>query len=123
MRGRATASLLALALILAAPQAARPDYTYQGALLQPLATVDPVLPGQFFDVWRPGHLPAGSWSLGGSAEALRNSDNSDDWETILSVTGAYGLRDRLAVGLIVPYIARDPEFNESELLDLKTFAR
>ncbi len=110
-------------LLLVFPATASAKYTYLGSASQPLATIDPIVPGQVFKVWRPESIEKGRWSVGTSADFLRNTDNSDDIDIILSVTGAYGISEKLIVGGTLPYIIRDPEFNESDLLDLKAFAR
>lgn len=116
--------LLALSIfLLAFPAVSNAKYTYQGNVLQPLATIDPIVPGQVFKVWKPERVEEGHWSVGTSADFLRNTDNSDDIDVIFSVTGAYGLSKRLMVGGTLPYIIRDPEFNDSDLLDVRAFAR
>ncbi len=110
-------------LLLTLPATSSAKFTYLGNATSPLAAIDPIVPGQVFKVWRPEAIEKGRWSVGTSADFLRNTDNSDDVDVILSVTGAYGLSDRLTVGGILPYIIRDPDFNDSDLLDLKAFAR
>ncbi len=120
--GRTTALGLIL-FLLTIPVTSSAKYVYQGNSLQPLATIDPIVPGQIFKVWRPEGIEGGRWSLGPSADFLRNTDNSDDVDVIFSITGAYGLSDRFWVGATLPYIIRDPDFNNSDLLDMRAFAR
>ncbi|UCF89422.1 MAG: LytR C-terminal domain-containing protein [bacterium] len=105
------------------PSPSSAKYTYLGTVQQPLINIDPTAPGQVFKVWRPEEAWPERWSLGTSADFLRNADNSDDVDIVISLTGAYGLTDRLTVGGVLPYIIRDSEFNQSDLLDLKAFAR
>ncbi|MDF1525988.1 MAG: LytR C-terminal domain-containing protein [bacterium] len=123
MPGKRIAAFVLMTSLFILPSTSSAKYTYQGSASQPLATIDPVVPGQVFKVWKPEAIEKGRWSAGTSADFLRNTDNGDDVDVILSVTGAYGLGDRLTVGGTFPYIIRDPEFNESDLLDLKAFAR
>jgi hypothetical protein len=112
-----------LILLLSFPSLSNAKYTYIGSSLIPLATISPTLPGQHFNLWEPDTSYAGRWSLGSTADFLRNTDNSDDIDVLWFVTGAYGLSDRLLVGGILPYIIRDPDFNNSDLLDMRAFAR
>jgi len=123
MLNRRSAALVLIISLIAFPSVSNAKYTYQGNSLLPLATIDPIVPGQVFKVWRPEGIEEGRWSVGSSADFLRNTDNRDDVDVILSVTGAYGLSDRLLVGGILPYIIRDPDFNNSDLLDVRAFAR
>jgi hypothetical protein len=123
MTVKKTLFIVLLSFFLAFPSLSNAKYIYQGSTSQPLAAIDPIVPGQVFKVWRPETIEKGRWSVGTSADFLRNTDDSNDVDVILSVTGAYGLSDRLTVGGTLPYIIRDPDFNDSDLLDLKAFAR
>jgi hypothetical protein len=123
MLSKRTAAFVLMISLFALPATSSAKYTYLGSASQPLAAIDPIVPGQVFKIWRPDTIEKGRWSVGTSADFLRNTDNSDDVDVILSVTGAFGLSDRLTVGGTLPYIIRDPEFNESDLLDAKVFGR
>lgn len=123
MVSRRTAAIGLALLILSLPVPSAAQYTYRGKVLQPLATIDPIAPGQAFKVWSPEAIRGGTWSLGTSSDFLRNEANNDDIDVIFSLTSAYGLTDRLMVGGVLPYVIRDPDFNESGLLDLRAFAR
>ena len=120
--GRTTALSLVF-LLLTLPVTSFAKYTYLGNVTGPLVTIDPVVPGQVFNLWKPEEVEKGRWAVGTSADFLRNADNSRDIDIILSVTGAYSLSDQLMMGAIFPYIIRDPEFNNSDFLDMKVFAR
>ena len=117
-------AVLGLALLfLTLPVTSIAKFTYLGNVTGPLVSIDPNVPGQIFNVWKPEEVEKGRWSIGTSADFLQNADNSSDIDVILSTTGAYSLNERLMVGLTLPYIIRDPDFNDSALLDMKAFAR
>ncbi len=116
-----------LAAILSAlfiPSVVFAAYVYPGsAVLQPLAVIEPSTPDGLFHSWTGEIDRAGRSNLGITLDFLRNEENSDDWDEILSVTGSFRRGNKLLFGFTIPYIVRDPEFNESDLLDLRAFAR
>ena len=123
LKGRAFSFSVFLALLLIPPTVSA-DYLYPGtAGFQPLAVIEPVTPDSLFYSWTGEVDRGGKTNLGVSIDFLRNTDNSDDWDLIFSATGAFRSGERLLYGITVPYIIRDPEFNESDLLDLRAFAR
>ncbi|UCF31005.1 MAG: LytR C-terminal domain-containing protein [bacterium] len=105
----------------------RADYLFPGynesGELQPLATVISATPDQLFRTWKVGGLDAGRWSLGAAGELFNRVGEEANEDLILSITGAYGFSDRFLLGTTVPFIIRDREFNDSDLLDVKVFAR
>lgn len=117
--------VLVLCLIfLAIAPALKADYLYPGsAALQPLAVIEPVTPDSLFQTWTGDLGRTGLWNLGSTIDALRNTDNSKDWDVILKITGAYSPKQNILIGITAPYIIRDPEFNESDMLDLRAFVR
>ncbi len=122
-RGKAL-FLGAFIVLLMVPSFVSADYLYPGsAALQPLAVIEPTTPDSLFYSWTGEIDQYGRSNLGTSLDFLRNKDNSDDWDVILSITGAFRSGEKLVYGLTVPYIIRDPELNESDLLDLRAFAR
>ena len=111
-------------ILLAIPSGALADYLYRGsAVLQPLAVIEPAAPDSLFNTWTGDLELAGKKNLGFSVDNLRNEDNSKDWDVIFAATGAFKAGDNLLLGVTVPYIIRDPDYNHSELLDLRIFAR
>ena len=122
---RAGALCLAFCLIgLVLPGTASADYLYPGsAALQALAVMEPATPDSLFHAWTGDLEQGGRQNLGISLDFLRNADNADDWDVVFAATGSFRSGKRLLLGLTAPYIIRDPEFNESELLDLRLFAR
>jgi len=111
-------------MLIAVPAAECASYLYPGsAALQPLAVIEPVTPDSLFHTWTGDLELAGKSNLGFSLDNLRNDDNSADWDVIATATGAWRSGNRVLLGVTVPYIIRDPDYNESDLLDLRVFAR
>ena len=111
-------------VFLGTPVPALTDYLYPGsAAFQPLAVIEPVTPDSLFNTWTGDIEQNGRQNLGLSLDFLRNDDNSDDWDVIFAATGSFRSGDKLLLGITAPYIIRDPDFNESDLLDLRLFAR
>jgi len=113
-------------VFLGTPVPALTDYLYPvpgSAAFQPLAVIEPVTPDSLFNTWTGDLEQNGRQNLGLSMDLLRNDDNSDDWDVIFAATGSFRSGDRLLLGITAPYIIRDPDFNESDLLDLRLFAR
>jgi hypothetical protein len=114
----------AFLLLLSLPFGLSADYLYPGSAgLQPLAVIEPATPDSLFHSWTGNIDQNGRSNLGISLDFLRNPDNSDDWDEILSITGSFRSGEKLVYGVTIPYIVRDPKFNESGLLDLRAFAR
>ena len=114
---------VALALF-GSPSILSAGYVYPGSAgLQPLAIIEPATPDSLFHSWTGDIHRNGRSNLGASLNFLRNPDDSEDWDEILAVTGSFRSGERFFYGFTIPYIIRDPEFNESGLLDLRGFAR
>lgn len=110
--------------ILVVPVQASADYLYPGsAALQPLAVIEPVTPDSLFQTWTGDLELAGQKNLGFGLDYLRSDKDSKDWDVIFIATGAFMPDSKLLLGFTVPYIIRDSKFNESDLLDLRAFAR
>jgi hypothetical protein len=100
------------------------DYLYTGTnLLQPLAAIEPATSDSLFKSWTGELSGARDWDFGVSSDFLRYRENTEDWDVIISISGARRLSPGLVVGLNLPYIIRDGEYNESGLLDLRGFLR
>jgi hypothetical protein len=100
------------------------DYLYPGsAALQPLAVIEPATPDSLFQTWTGDLELAGQKNLGFALDYLRSDVESKDWDVIFIATGAFRSGSNLLLGFTVPYIIRDSEFNESDFLDLRAFAR
>jgi hypothetical protein len=113
-----------LFILFVTPARGTADYLYPGsAALQPLAVIEPAAPDSLFNTWTGDLELAGRQNLGFSLDNLRNDDNSKDWDVILAATGTFKAGSNLLLGVTVPYIIRDPDYNESDLLDLRIFAR
>ncbi|MDF1536924.1 MAG: hypothetical protein P1S46_10585 [bacterium] len=111
-------------LFLAIPPTLQADYLYpDSAGLQTLAIIEPVTPDSLFHTWTGDIGRTGLWNLGSAIDLFRNTDNSDDWDVIFKITGAYSPSQNILTGITIPYIVRDPEFNESDMLDLRAFVR
>jgi hypothetical protein len=110
--------------ILFSPAIISAGYLYPGSAgYQPLAVIEPATPDGLFHSWTGEIERAGRTNLGAKLDSLRNADNSKDWDEIFSITGSIRRGERLMYGVTIPYIVRDPEFNESDLLDIRAFAR
>lgn len=90
---------------------------------EPFATVISPTADQVIRTWRADGLHEDEWNLGFGADLSTLRADSDNIDVIYSLTGAVGLTDRITLGVTIPYIARDDQFNFSELLDVKTFLR
>ena len=100
------------------------DYQYPGsAALQPLAVIEPVTPDSLFQTWTGDLELVGKKNLGFGLDYLQSESDNADWDVIFNATGAFMSGDKLLLGLTLPFIIRDSEFNESGLLDLRAFAR
>jgi hypothetical protein len=100
------------------------NYLYPGSAgYQPLAIIEPSTPDGLFHSWTGEMERAGRTNLGAKLDFLRNSENSEDWDVIFSATGSFRWGNNLLFGFTIPGIVRDPEFNESDLLDVRAFAR
>ncbi|MGD8353268.1 MAG: hypothetical protein PVJ01_03805 [Pseudomonadota bacterium] len=111
-------------VMLGVPCGAVADYVFPGsAALQPLAVIEPATPDSLFLTWTGDIDFAGERNLGLSADFLRSEENSDDWDVIFIATGSFRSGNRLLWGITAPFLIRDPNFNESGLLDLRVFAR
>jgi hypothetical protein len=123
---KSTISTLAVFLVplIIIPSILHADYLYpDSAALQPLAVIEPAAPDGLFRTWTGEIDRSGRSNLGLSMDFLRSADDSDDWDAIFSATGSFRSGNKLLFGITVPYIIRDPAFNESDLLDLRAFAR
>ena len=115
---------VAFLLLVFLPGVVPADYLYPGsAAFQPLAIMEPATPDSLFHTWTGDLERGGLQNLGLSMDFLRNADDSGDWDVIFATTGSFRFGERLLLGVTAPFIIRDPEFNESELLDLRLFAR
>jgi hypothetical protein len=111
-------------LFVSLPGVVSGDYLYpDSAVLQPLAVMEPAAPDSLFHTWTGDLERGGLQNLGLSLDFLRNAENSNDWDVIFAATGSFRSGERLLLGITAPYIIRDSDFNESDLLDLRLFAR
>jgi len=112
-------------MVFGAPIQTIADYQHipGSAAFQPLAVIEPATPDSLFNTWTGDLEQSGRQNLGLSMDFLRNDDNSNDWDVIFAATGSFRSGDKLLLGITAPYIIRDPDFNESDLLDLRFFAR
>lgn len=100
------------------------DYLYPGsAAFQPLAVLEPATPDSLSHSWTGDLEDGGLQNLGLSLDFLRNAGNSEDWDVIFAATGSFRYGERFLLGITAPYIIRDPDLNQSDLLDLRFFAR
>jgi hypothetical protein len=121
-----TGTVAAVILVLfLAPVQVLSDYQHipGSAAFQPLAVIEPASPDSLFQTWTGDIHLAGQKNLGIAMDFLRSDIDSSDWDVIFSATGAFRSGNNLLLGITVPYIIRDPDFNESDLLDLRVFAR
>ena len=110
--------------VLISGQVSHADYIFPGsAAYQPLAVMEPATPDSLFHTWTGDLEEGGRQNLGLTIDSLRNAENSKDWDTILAATLSFRTGERFLFGATLPYIVRDPDFNESDLLDTRLFAR
>jgi len=116
--------LSVIIVLLFSPSILSAAYLYPGSAgLQPLAVIEPATPDGLFHSWTGEIDQSGRSNLGMSLDFLRNPENNEDWDLILSTTGSLRSGEKVLYGITIPSIIRDPEFNESDLLDLRAFAR
>ena len=124
MAKKAYIAAAVILMVLSAPVRAIADYLYTGtAALQPLAVMEPATPDSLFSTWTGDIELAGRKNLGLSLDIISYEEDTGDQDVIFAATGAFRSGNRLLLGFTVPYIIRDPEFNESDLLDIRAFAR
>jgi len=122
-RPKAVFSVLYIFLLFL-PSVALADYQFTGSSgMQLFAVQEPATPDALFRSWTGRIQEAGPANFGASIDFLRNAEDSTDWDVILSATGSFRRGKNFLFGVSLPYIIRDPDFNESDLLDLRAFAR
>ena len=121
--GQIIAAVVLVFLGAAVPAIADYQYNPASAELQSLAVIEPTTPDSLFKTWTGDVESAGRSNLGISLDYLRNQEDSADWDVIFNATGLFRSGDNLLFGITAPYIIRDSKFNESDLLDLRLFAR
>lgn len=118
------AFFLSVVLVLLSPSILFADYDYQEFVgFMPLAVIEPTTPDGLFQSWTGEINRNGRSNLGISLDFMRDPDNSNNWDEIFTLTGSLRSGEKLLYGIMIPYIIRDAEFNESDLLDLRAFAR
>jgi len=111
-------------VVFGSPSILSAGYVFPGSAgLQPLAIIEPAAPDSLFRSWTGEIDRSGRSNLGLSVDFLRNPEASDDWDEIVAMTGSFRPKRRFLYGFTIPCIIRDPEFSESDLLDLRGFAR
>jgi len=124
MGKREICCLVVFCFIFSFPALLFADYAYPGTNeWQALAVIEPATPDALFRIWTGDFSKTERWNIGISSQFYRNRSDTKDWDTVMSVTGAYRSRPNLLFGITLPYIIRDSKFNESNMLDMRGFLR
>jgi hypothetical protein len=105
------------------------DFSFPDFLdLQNRAAINPVTGQDIFRATGADGLAAGEFDLGAGGllyqhQVMELPGTPDNLDLITSVTGAWGVDDRLTVGAVLPYLLRHGNGDDSGLLDLSLFGR